>query len=211
MMLTFQLVSLCLLAQNSGSNQAVDLSGPASGPTSHEQNEAQVIPGRQGPKHENPGKRETAGPGASSWYRNPVFSLTLVLGLIAVIATILKRSLRRAGVATGSSIRVLSRTPLGVKQSLALVQVGQRVVLLGLTGERISALCQMDDAEEVARLRAGCMAGAEGRDGTFVRALSGETARYTAGDGDASSREKQSRLSALVDRFKTRAVTMESL
>jgi flagellar biogenesis protein FliO len=54
--------------------------------------------------------------------------------------------------AAGSAIRVLSRQYLSNKQSLCLARVGRRIVLLGITPERISILSEVTDADEVSEL-----------------------------------------------------------
>ena len=49
-------------------------------------------------------------------------------------------------------LELAARLPLGPRQSLCLVRVGPRLVLVGLTGERISALDVIDDGDVTARL-----------------------------------------------------------
>jgi flagellar biogenesis protein FliO len=53
---------------------------------------------------------------------------------------------------SGGAIEVLGRNHLSPKQSLTLVRVGRRVVLVGVAPERLSPLCVIDDPQEVAEL-----------------------------------------------------------
>ena len=51
-------------------------------------------------------------------------------------------------------VRIMSRTVVGPRQSLVLLRVGQRVVLVGVSSDRIDRVCEISDAEEVAALAA---------------------------------------------------------
>ncbi len=86
------------------------------------------------------------------WYRHGAISLGLVLAVIAGIALLLRRLVPAVRTMNGSAIEVLGRNHLSPKQSLALVRVGRRVLLIGVTAERLNTLCEVDDAEEVADL-----------------------------------------------------------
>lgn len=88
------------------------------------------------------------------WYRGAVFSLALVLAAIAALALLLRRllpSFRPGGVGL---VEVVGRTHLSPKQTLNLVRVGRRLVLVGATSERLNALCQIDDPREVMEILA---------------------------------------------------------
>ncbi len=61
------------------------------------------------------------------WYRSPVASLAAVLALILGAAVALRRMTGRKLIGKSSAISVLSRTPVGVKQELALIHVGRRM------------------------------------------------------------------------------------
>ncbi len=78
------------------------------------------------------------------WYRNGFVALGAVLLLIAIVAWGLKR-LGPKGQLGGSAIRILSRSHLSPKQSLALIRVSDRVMLVGITPDRISHLTTFDD------------------------------------------------------------------
>lgn len=86
-------------------------------------------------------------------------ALGTVLGLLALGGYIYKRlSLRGSrGAPPDGTIRILSRTYLGPKESLCLVQVGTQVLLLGQTSAGITLLHRLDtpSTEPSAGARAG--------------------------------------------------------
>jgi flagellar biosynthetic protein FliO len=95
--------------------------------------------------------------------------LAVVLAAIWLAARLARRVFPQAGPTGGDGvIRVLSRQALSPRQSLCLVRLGNRVVLLGVTGERINTLVDISDAEEASALIA---AAARGRADSFTSAL----------------------------------------
>lgn len=78
------------------------------------------------------------------WYTNGFLSLGVVILLIAAIAWVVKRLAPRTRLG-GSAVRILGRTYLSPKQSLALVRVGNRVALIGITPDHISHVMALDD------------------------------------------------------------------
>lgn len=100
-----------------------------------------------------------------------LWPLMAVLGTIGVMAMLVRRWMSGGTRLNGESgIRVLARHFLSNKQSLCLVRVGRRVVLLGVTPERISACADIDDPEEVSNLIAAAQRGGAG---SFTAALAG--------------------------------------
>lgn len=75
-----------------------------------------------------------------------VSSLLLVLGMIALIVYGARRflGLRMGAWRPGGPIRVLSRSYLGVKKEVALIEVGGEYLLLGITPDSISLLTRFD-------------------------------------------------------------------
>ncbi|HUU83358.1 MAG TPA: flagellar biosynthetic protein FliO [Phycisphaerae bacterium] len=106
------------------------------------------------PSHPAPGQ---AFPAVGShepipWYRNGLLSLALVLAIIGGAAYLVRRLVPSMRMLNGGAIEILGRNHLTPKQSLALVHVGQRVVLVGVSPERINTLCEITSPEEVAEL-----------------------------------------------------------
>jgi flagellar biogenesis protein FliO len=83
-------------------------------------------------------------------------ALAAVVAVILVLRMVAGKvlGLRSAGVLNDRAVRVLSRTVMGAKQQLVLVQVGRRLVLLSDSGGRVSPVCEVTDPDEVAELAA---------------------------------------------------------
>lgn len=96
--------------------------------------------------------------------------LIAVLGVITLLALAARRWLPRTNLsAAHGPVQVLGRHYLSSKQSLCLVRVGGRVLLLGVTPEHIESLSVVEDAAEASAI----LATAErGRPGSFSSALS---------------------------------------
>ncbi|MCX8042524.1 MAG: flagellar biosynthetic protein FliO [Desulfobacterota bacterium] len=72
--------------------------------------------------------------------------LACVIGLLLVLATVLRKynMLQRPLLGSQRTIRVLETAYIGPKQSLALVQAGHEIFLLGLTQQTITFLSRID-------------------------------------------------------------------
>ncbi|MDO8630511.1 MAG: flagellar biosynthetic protein FliO, partial [Phycisphaerales bacterium] len=82
-------------------------------------------------------------------------------------------------------MRVVGRTALSPRQSLALVRVGRRFVVVGVSPDRVDAVCDITDSDEVADLAA--QASAKGLSGSsgFATWLNREAADYVQHDREA--------------------------
>jgi len=100
-------------------------------------------------------------------------ALGAVLGLILLIGWGVKRWAPRAAVGRDDSLQVLSRTPIGAKQSIALLRLGRALAFVGITPDRINILRVVEDAEEIAVLSAGARVHKNGQQSKFDRALAG--------------------------------------
>ncbi len=69
-----------------------------------------------------------------------VLSLVVVLVLLWVAARALRKNQRRA--LHGVEVDVLARQPLAQRSSLAVVQVGDRALVLGVTETRVDLLAE---------------------------------------------------------------------
>jgi len=79
--------------------------------------------------------------------------MLVVLVVISACVYAFKRWVPRASrPGGGDAVKILARHYLSGKQSLCLVRTGRRVLLVGITPERINTLSEMTDAEEVAAL-----------------------------------------------------------
>ncbi|MCA1988606.1 MAG: flagellar biosynthetic protein FliO [Desulfarculus sp.] len=80
-------------------------------------------------------------------------ALALVLALVLTLYWLARRFLPgQAARGPAGGLKVLGRLALGPRKGLVLVQVGARVLVLGVGEQGINALANIDDPQEVARL-----------------------------------------------------------
>ncbi|MBN1489095.1 MAG: flagellar biosynthetic protein FliO [Phycisphaerae bacterium] len=97
---------------------------------------------------------------SSSWSRArdlaggllPMLAVLVIMTALLVVAKRLLPAHWRTNLARTRMIDVLGRQHLSPKQSVALLKVGRRVVLVGLTADRVSHLETITDPDEVAEL-----------------------------------------------------------
>lgn len=194
----------------SGLNQSVSIEEPApKGPAEipPEQLAAQTVPPAL-PESVNPAndrpsrpstilgkKREAsifqaaATDAQTPWYRTGFGALGIVLAVIGALYLGLKRWAPSIRSSESSPVRVVARTVIGPRQSVVLMQIGRRMVLVGVSPDRIDCVCEIADADEVASLSAQTAA-SETRN-PFSSWLDREAAQYVAeskseSDGDAA-------------------------
>jgi|GEM_PF-3217431 len=103
-----------------------------------------LSPGAKGVK-----KIEKAASGNISVWKT-LFALGAVLCLILFCAYLFRRyalGTRRLG-GTGG-IEILSRNPVGPRQSLCLIKLGSRLLMVGLSPNHMASLCTIDDPDEI--------------------------------------------------------------
>ena len=128
------------------------------------------------------GRTQEAGVAPWPWYRSGLASLGLVLGAIIVVALVIKRVAKKTHGGGGGVLQVLTRTHLSPKQSIAVVQMGGRLVFVGITPEQINTLRIVEDREEAALLRGQLRIGAGQFGGTaFDKHLSREAKELADG------------------------------
>lgn len=81
-----------------------------------------------------------------------LMSLALVIGLILFLKWGGKKFFALPSSGASGVMQVVSRTPLAPKQQLLLVRVGRRLVVVGDSAGRLTALDHITDADEVAQL-----------------------------------------------------------
>lgn len=149
-----------------------------------------------------------AGAAQAPWYRTSFGALALVLGLMALLYFGLRRWAPSIKVQDAGLVRVMGRTVVGPRQSLLLVSVGHRVVLVGVSPDRIDRVCEISDADEVAAMTA------QGQPrGQFSAWLDREAAAYVESDktmaneaGAADKRPGSKSLSELLQKLRTTRV-----
>ncbi|ENY71225.1 flagellar biosynthetic protein FliO [Aeromonas diversa] len=78
-------------------------------------------------------------PTLTSW----LLSSLLVIGLIVALGALLKKT-RLSQSLSGGQMKVVATLPLGVKEKLIVVKVGQQQYLLGVTPAQVSLLSRLD-------------------------------------------------------------------
>ena len=74
-------------------------------------------------------------------------AFVLVIALIYACVFLFRRFLMRGGGKANGSIKPVGSIPLGQKARLAVVEVGERAFLLGVTEQQVSMIAELDAAE----------------------------------------------------------------
>ncbi|NIA20603.1 MAG: hypothetical protein GWP05_01245, partial [Anaerolineaceae bacterium] len=86
-----------------------------------------------------------------------VAPLVVVLLVIVLVFWAVRKYVPGMRRLTGSSVvRVLARTYLSPRQSVTLIKVGRRILVVGQTADRLSRLGEISDGEEVSELLGLC-------------------------------------------------------
>lgn len=108
---------------------------------------------------------------------NPVMrvlaSLGAVLGLLFLFKLVMKRGagLLGQGGRPSGVIEILARYPLGRKQSLVLLKLARRVILLHQNGTQMTTLSEMSEPREVAALLSRVESGSTGKQAQRFRSM----------------------------------------
>ncbi|EPT9325150.1 flagellar biosynthetic protein FliO [Vibrio alginolyticus] len=70
-------------------------------------------------------------------------SLVLVIGVILLLAWLLKR-IQVPAMGQQKGLRIVSQLPVGTKERIAVVQVGEEQFLVGITSQSIQTLAKLD-------------------------------------------------------------------
>lgn len=127
---------------------------------------------------------------AVPWYRNGFGALAIVLALIVAVYWLVRRYLPAARAGDSGVLRVVARTGLTPKQSLMLIRLPRRFVLVAVSPNRVDTLCAVDEAEEVADLFARVHAPPPGGQKQFEGLLQAEEAEYEEAEAPAAVRPR---------------------
>jgi len=120
---------------------------------------------------------------SAPWYRTGLGALFVVLGLIGGLYVLARKWLPAARVGGDDSLmRVVGRTALSPRQSLALVRVGRRFVVVGMSPDRVDAVCEITDSDEVNDLFMQANANKPSGSPGFANWLNREAADYVRED-----------------------------
>ena len=99
------------------------------------------------------GTRSGEGALSSSWWLNTVTALGAVIGLILLLRLVYSKATGRA-CATGRSaaVQVLTRVAVAPRSHILLVQLGQRIVVLGESTNGLTRVALIEEPDEIACL-----------------------------------------------------------
>lgn len=114
------------------------------------------------------------------WYRTGIGALAIVLVLVGAGTWVMRRWIPATRIADSRALQVVARVGLSPKHSAVLVGLGRRFVLLGVSGDRVTTLCEVCDPDEVAELAARVGAAGGRATGDFDDLLVREAGGYSA-------------------------------
>ena len=85
---------------------------------------------------------------STPWYRTGIGALAVVLALVAGAYWVVRRWMPSARTVDAGVMKLVGRTGLTPKQSLALVQVGRRYVVVGVSPDRLDSLCEISETHK---------------------------------------------------------------
>lgn len=85
-----------------------------------------------------------------------IFALAIVLGLLIGVMYFIKSFMQRSVPSPDQQalINILSSRYLGPKSSIMLVEVMEQVIVVGISGQQMTALAHIDDPLSVAKIKA---------------------------------------------------------
>lgn len=114
----------------------------------------------------------------SPWYRSAFCSLAVVLLLVGGAFWAVRRWVPAARSSGSTALQVVARIPVSPKQTLALVHFGRRFVLVGVSPDRLEALAQVTQPDEVADLLIGTQVASRSPQGRFDELFGRASADY---------------------------------
>jgi len=128
------------------------------------------------------GATASTGPGALAVLFGLFWKLALVTGLIILTVWALRRLLKTGGIplAAQGAVRVLSVTHLDTRRSVYLLEVGDRLLVVGGGGESLNLLTEITSPVEKGEIREKLR---ESEGGKFTSYLAQWATRMTGGGG----------------------------
>ena len=143
-------------------------------------------------------------PGIFSTLLRLLLALGVTIGLVVATVWVLKWVLERKGwnqgQNEGKAVRVLATTYLAPRKSIHLVEVGKRILVIGVGSEEIHCLDVIQEPAEVEALRGA--AGQQGFPKVFNRVLGRHETEDQKADAQRLLDESRQAVSGYVDRLK---------
>lgn len=118
------------------------------------------------------------------WYRTGLGALFIVMCVMGGLYWAVRRWVPSVRVSDNRVIRVVARTAITPKHHTALLRMGQRLVLVGISGDKMNTLCEITNPQEVAELIARVDTTQSSHATGFENLLAKETADYTESKPD---------------------------
>ncbi len=167
--------------------------GASSAPRAGRSEASTVIPRRTIRRRPAGESEETLlGERSTPWFRTGIGALTIVLVLVGLIYFLARRYVPSIRAADGGVLRVVTRTSLTSKQTLALIQLGPRFVMVAISPNRVDVLSEISDPDEVADLTARTGAAGPGGAQTFDNLLSREAEAFDVPEHTEQSTRRRS-------------------
>lgn len=131
-----------------GSRPASETAGNGAAP--RERASSASVASRTVPRRSDFEQNGAIGGRPSSLIPSGLGALAVVLGLVAVVYWVVRRWVPAVRVSDNGAIRVVGRAPLTPKHHVSVIQLGRRLVLVGVAPDRLTSLCEIRDPEEVA-------------------------------------------------------------
>ena len=118
------------------------------------------------------------------WYRTGLGALAIVMCVMGGLYWVIRRWVPSVRTSDNRVVRVVARTAITPKHHAALLRIGQRFVLVGISGDKINTLSEITNPQEVADLTARVDTTQSSHATGFENLLSKETADYTESKPD---------------------------
>jgi len=123
---------------------------PATGAAYRDRVPSASVASRTVPRRSDFEQNVAIGGRPSSLIPSGLGALAVVLGLVAVVYWVVRRWVPSVRVSDNGAVRVVGRAPLTPKHHVSVIQLGRRLVLVGVAPDRLTSLCEIRDPEEVA-------------------------------------------------------------
>ena len=120
------------------------------------------------------------------WYGTGLGALTIVLLMIGGVAWAARRWVPAVRAQDSNLVRVIGRTAVTPKHSVALFSVGRRLLMVGLCGDRLTTLGEITDADEVAELLARSGPTPKSQGGMFDELLADQAGEFRPSEDAAN-------------------------
>src|SRR5207247_732470 len=97
-------------------------------------------------------RASSSAPDTSLGVTRVAIAMAIVIGAIFVLRWVGRRFFGIASVGDGGVVKVLSRSTIGPRQQVLLMQVGKRMLVVANSGVGMNTLCEVTDEQEVASL-----------------------------------------------------------